>query len=70
MKVNNNEEGETRLGCFSDSFDDSKRFVDNPTCPKCGSHDYQLIDDKTRLKYGKNCRCADCGFMYNFYFNV
>lgn len=56
---NSTEEGETKTGCFSDDSDDHL-FVDGPICPKCGSRDYQVIDDG----HGNNCQCADCGWRY------
>lgn len=58
---NSSEEGETRTGLFSSDEEDTT-FVDTPTCPKCGSRDYQLHDDDQ----GNNCICADCGWRYSY----
>lgn len=69
MNQNYNEEGETRLGCFSDSGDENTYGVDVPICPKCGSRDYQLLDDSTAYKCHCNCRCSNCGANFNYYFN-
>lgn len=69
MNQNIKEEGETRLGCFSDPTDNFYG-IEVPECPRCNSKDYQLVDDKTRKKTGKNCRCCNCGFMFKYDFNV
>lgn len=58
------EEGETRMGCFSDTDDNIRMAVKLPTCPKCGSHDYQVLPS-----HDINCQCAECGFRYYYNFN-